>query len=257
MEIIPDIRDMGRTLELAEEYGAVFEYDDFMLGEQIDQAEECRRRVDYYKGLDRDRSMDTLHGLFLDVVVHSQDRLIREVSEKRVYQSMQIAEELGVRGVVFHSGLISNFHVKSYRSMWLEKNLAFWKRVLRDFPETRIYMENMFDGEADDIVKLAEAMEDERFGICLDYAHASAYSTGDGVDDWFHKTERFLKHMHINDNNLEDDLHLPVGDGRIDWQVFRELVENSSFAPSILIEASGYEAQKKSLEYLKGIGFLE
>ena len=57
--------------------------------------------------------------------------------------------------------------------------------------------------------------------------------------------------MHINDNNLKDDLHLPVGRGRIDWQQFRNLVEKYQVNASVLLEVKGFEAQKESLEYIR------
>ena len=134
LEIIPDRNDIERTLKLAEEYGAVFEYNDFMVPPQTEDADKRRETVAFYRSLGRDLSQDTLHGAFLDITVHSQDPWIRRVSGKRIYQSMETAEELGVRGVVFHTGLLRDYREKSYLENWLETNAAFWEKVLEDFP---------------------------------------------------------------------------------------------------------------------------
>ncbi len=250
--IIPDVCDIKRTMKLAEEYGAVFEYNDFMLPQQLDQTDECRKKVDFYRKLDRDRSEDTLHGAFLDITVHSQDAMIREISRKRIYQSLRIAEDLEIRGVVFHTELIANYHSPSYRERWLEKNTEFWSRALEDFPGLEIYMENMFDEDEKSMAELGRVMEsNKRFGICLDYAHAAVFGTDIPLDCWVRELAPYIRHMHINDNDLKDDLHLPVGQGKIDWQQFHDLTERYQINASILLEINGYQAQKESLEYIR------
>lgn len=257
-EIIPDIFHIEQSMKLEEEYGVKFEYNDFMMPHILDQEQECRNRIEFYKKLDRDCSMDTLHGAFLDVTVHSSDAQIRKVSEKRVYQSMQIAEELGVRGVVFHTGLIPNFRTEFYTRQWLEMNVEFWSKVLKDFPQQEIYMENMFDEEAERSIMLGKALESEtRFGLCLDYAHVMAFGRCQDAKSWFCQAVPYVKHMHINDNDLKDDLHLAVGDGQIDWTKLKDLLEEYSAETSVLVEVSDYEGQKKSLEYLRNKNLLK
>ena len=71
-EIIPDSSNIRRSLDLAEKYGAVFEYNDFMLPGYLDDRAECRRKLIFYKSLGRDCSNDTLHGAFIDISVHSE-----------------------------------------------------------------------------------------------------------------------------------------------------------------------------------------
>ena len=44
-EIIPDSSNIRRSLDLAEKYGAVFEYNDFMLPGYLDDRAECRRKM--------------------------------------------------------------------------------------------------------------------------------------------------------------------------------------------------------------------
>lgn len=256
-EIIPNLHHIEQSLELAEIYDVGFEYNDFMMPHILDQEQVCRDRILFYKNLGRNRSQDTLHGAFLDIVLHSTDDLIRKVSEKRVYQTMQIAEELGVRGVVFHTGLIGNFHAGYYTERWLDLNVKFWMKTLEDFPHTEVYLENMFDEEADRCIMLAEAMASEpKFGLCLDYAHAMAFGRRQDGDSWFRQAAPYVKHMHINDNDLKDDLHLPVGDGCIDWTQFASLLEECRPKASVLVEVSKYSAQKKSLEYLRAMGLV-
>ena len=165
---------------------------------------------------------------------------------------METAEELGVRGVVFHTGLLRDYREKSYLENWLETNAAFWEKVLEDFPGREIYLENMFEADGECLAKLGRRMASSgRFGICLDYAHAAAFGDAENLVGWMERTAPYIRHMHINDNNLKDDLHLPVGRGKIDWQQFRHLMEKYQVNASVLLEVKGFEAQKESLEYIR------
>lgn len=255
-EIIPDSKDIDRELVLAAKYGTAFEYNDFMNPDQLDDKEYCRQKIVFYKNLGRNMSNDTLHGAFIDLVVQSTDSLIRDASRKRVYQSMEIAQELGVRGVVFHTGLIPNYRDESYMQCWRDGCVRFWRKVLDDFPEQSVYIENMFDMDASGMAALGEAMKDqERFGLCLDYAHAVIFGRGETLENWYQHTAPYVRHMHINDNNRKYDQHRPLGQGSIDWVRFGEILQNHMNPLSVLLEMTGWEAQEKSLEFIQDQGW--
>ncbi len=103
LHIIPDRSRIGETLELAEDYHAAFEYNDFFNPAVLDDKRKVDELISFYVKQPHDRSRDTMHGAFLDITIHSEDSLIRQASERRIRQSMEIARELGVRGVVFHT----------------------------------------------------------------------------------------------------------------------------------------------------------
>ena len=125
ISIIPQRDNMEESLRLSKEYNTNFEYNDFFLPFVLDDEEKKKELIDFYKSIDRDRSEDTMHGAFLDVTLHSTDDRIREVSELRVRQSMEIAKELGIRGVVFHTNMIANFKDAVYMKKWVDTNAAF------------------------------------------------------------------------------------------------------------------------------------
>lgn len=251
--MIPDIQNLEKSRELAKKYGAYFEYNDFFLPQVLDNKEEVEKRIQKYKALDRDRSKDTLHGVFLDIALHSMDKKIRSVSEERIRQVLSIAEELKIRGVVFHANLISGYYSEIYLQGWLEASVSFWKKMLVEYPTLEIYIENMFEDRVEDIKKLAEAMESEpRFGVCLDYAHLMLY--GKDEKDWVKELAPYIRHCHINDNDLYDDRHWEVGTGKLDWNFFDKNIKGMSAEPSVLIEVRDLDAWQKSAEFLKKSG---
>ncbi|MBQ3912310.1 MAG: hypothetical protein II694_04970, partial [Lachnospiraceae bacterium] len=127
LHIIPNYKEAQKWCDLAKELDAAFEYNEFFIPANVDNEELCRKIIDTYKSLDRDRSMDTLHGAFLDIVVNSSDEFVRNNSRMRCRQSMKIAEELGCRAVIFHTNYITGFKSYSYSEKWVIDNAEFYR----------------------------------------------------------------------------------------------------------------------------------
>ena len=251
--IIPDIKELDKSLALAEEYGLGFEYNDFFFPEVMDDKRLCDELISRYRGRELPDCC-TMHGAFFDVLVFSEDRRIREIAEQRIRESLELARKIGAGGVVFHTNhtplLTSDFYLKG----WQEKNERFWRRILPEYTDLDIYMENMFDSSPDMLKALAESLSDlPNFGVCLDYAHAVIY--GSDIDGWVTELSSYVRHLHINDNDLKNDLHLAVGEGKMDWRRFKEHYDSSlSKAKTALIETSSPERQRRSAEYLTKLG---
>ena len=249
VSIIPKRDNIEESLRLSNEYGANFEYNDFFLPFVLDDEVKKKELIDFYKSLPRDRSNDTMHGAFLDVTLHSTDARIREVSELRVRQSMDIAKELGIRGVVFHTNMIANFKDAVYMDNWVKTNAAFYKKLLAEYPGIYVFVENMFDFDPDMLVALAQELKGEPyFGVCLDYAHATISKVP--AKEWLKVLKPHIKHMHINDNDLKDDLHKALGQGNINYQEYTKLMIENEMECSVLVEVSKVEDQIASLEYM-------
>ena len=249
--IIPDFNRREESKKLAEEYHAGFEYNDFFLPGVYEDEAEIKRRIAGYKALGRDRSNDTVHGAFLDVVISSDDAHIAEYSKKRLRQSMEIGRELSVKGVVFHSGLVWGVTSEGYLNNWLSRQEEFYKKLCEDYPELTVYLENTQETSPNFLLPLIERMEDcKNFRVCLDYAHAAI--SGIPAENWIAALQPYISHMHVNDNDLCTDLHLVPGDGKIDWWKFDLLTAEMQDA-SVLVELGGLERQKQALEYLSSI----
>jgi sugar phosphate isomerase/epimerase len=248
--IIPNASHIEKSLELAERYGAGFEYNDFYLPDVLDNSARVDELINFYKSLPGDRSENTLHGAFFDIAVHSSDREIRAISDKRVRQSMDIARRLGVRAVVFHTNLIANFKNRAYVDSWINMNAAYWRALSADYPDVSIYIENMFDQDPEPMVALMRELEDvPGVSACLDFAHASAF--GDDAEEWVRALLPYASHLHLNDNDGIADLHLAMGAGKLDYTPLFRAIAESNAHPSVLIEMSDISAQTRSIEYMQ------
>lgn len=248
--LIPNRAEINEFVELANAYGAYYEYNDFFMGEVLDDKKKQAEIIDFYAKVRNDFSKDTMHGAFLDITVHSTDQRMKEISELRVRQSMDVAKEMGLRGVVFHTNRIYAFREENYLKNWEEANYRFFTTLCEEYPNQQIFMENMFDESPDMLIRLAERMKDcTNFGVCLDYGHGAISDIAES--GWMRLMAPYVKHMHINDNDGSNDLHLALGDGRLKWKKFTKEIADYQMDTTVLIEVKGIEKQRKSLEYMK------
>ena len=248
--LVPDRGDMDRMCSLAKEYGCAFEYNDFFVPALLDDEVAKERAIKRYLGTGRDCSQDTMHGVFLDVCVNSTDPKIFAVSDYRIRQCMDIAKRMGLKAVVFHTNYIVNFLLQSYIDTWLKRNEEYWRKILQDYPEQMIYIENMFDEAPILLRQLARNMGDEkRFGVCLDVAHA--FISGSPLEPWFTALKPYIRHVHINDNDGREDLHLPVGSGSFDWEEYDQWGRSVEVKPSVLIEVRSLSDLKDSVRFME------
>lgn len=250
LSCIPSITQLSEYTRFSKQFNAAFEYNEFFLPAILDQEEKKKSIISQYMSLDRDRSNDTVHGAFLDICINSDDPKIFAVSDFRVHQCMEIAKEMGVKAVIFHTNYIVNFRLQSYLNNWLNRNEIYWKKILKEYPKQSIYLENMFDDSPILLTSLAKRMEKEpRFSVCLDIAHA--FISGSPLTDWFDCLKPFVSHLHINDNNKIEDLHQPVGSGFFPWNDFQDWIMELKEKPSVLIEVRSFQDLQISIDYMQ------
>ena len=166
--VVSRVETLREHMALSREYGVAFEINDFFDPELLEDPERQQEIIDTYleAGLPEG---STMHGAFLDVMVFSQDPLIREVSQRRMRQSMEIARKLHVKGVVFHTNVNPMLSSREYDIRAIDMTADYLKILLADFPDIEIYLENMFDASPDILVRISERLMDfPNSGVCFD-----------------------------------------------------------------------------------------
>lgn len=250
--IIPDYNHLEESYAISKEYGVNFEYNDFIHSEVYDNLDEINKRIDIYKSSGRDLTNDTMHGAFLGLDLAAEDPVLRNRSRQLMRQSMDIADQMGIRGVVFHTGLIGELRLDYYINNWLAEAEIFYRELATNYPRQTIFLENSFEQEPDCFEKLMKKMSDvHNFKLCFDYAHAVLTLTS--VDDWIEKLAPYIGHMHVNDNDLKDDLHQVPGTGSIDFNHWKKLCDSYHLDVSVLLELKGIDNQLQALNFMKSI----
>lgn len=155
--IIPRIDKLDESLALAHEYGFGFEFNDFYSPKVLDDTELTESIIEKYKAAGLP-DYCTSHGDFFDVLVFSEDKYIREISRKRIIQSLETALKIGARGVVFHTNHNPYFIADAYVNSWHRYNEEFWNEILPMYPQLNIYLENMCDSSPKMLADLAKSL---------------------------------------------------------------------------------------------------
>lgn len=252
--MVPDPEQIEKSIAIADKFGCSFEYNDFYLPSLLDDEKQVEDRISCYLSRENLPEGCTMHGAFFDVTIFSDDPRIVKVSDDRVEQSLRIARRIGAKAVVFHTNYVPNFQVDYYCKNWVERNVHYWKEKLELYSDINIYMENMFDMSYKLLAQLAEKLAAyPNFGVCFDYAHAHAFGDESQIDAWVKALSPYVKHVHINDNDLVGDLHLALGEGKIDWERFKKYYATYFPQASVLVEMKDLAAAEKSLEFIQNL----
>ena len=114
----------------------------------------------------------------------------------------------------------------------------------------------MFEQDPYIIKKVAKALSEyDNFGLCLDWSHAVLSKTNPQI--WAEELKEYVKHIHLNDNDLKVDTHLAWGSGEINRSQFYNCYDKYLSDATILIETVDIPAQRASLRQLEEDGFIK
>lgn len=195
-----------------------------------------------------------LHGPFMEIFYDSRDRDVTRLAREKVLTGLDVARRMKAGHIVFHSTYnpLSRKANKRYDDFWVEQSASFWKNVLKyaEDAECVIAMENIFDDKPDPIIDLVREVNSPNFKICMDVGHANIFGDVDIVS-WVRAFGDDLVHIHAHDNFGQEDLHLGVGEGNIDYGSFFAELSRLEVSPDLVLEVRGNEQLKKSMQFLR------
>lgn len=156
---------------------------------------------------------------------------VREGACRELEAAIEAAAELGAEKAVVHAE--SRVHADAWDGDAVRSGLYDTVRRLDEYGRERdveVCVENLktpfFDaGDFPDLIQRTDA------AICLDTGHA--YATGQDAE----RQARLLRehgdrvsHLHLNDTRLaDDDEHLPVGMGRVDFAALADAIRETDW----------------------------
>jgi sugar phosphate isomerase/epimerase len=191
----------------------------------------------------------SMHGVFQDLLIHSSDKRIADVSKQRILENLEVAKKLKATQIVFHGSFNPLIRDEHYEKEWIDRNASFWSEVLRKY-EIKVLMENTWEQTPDLFRHLLDQLNSSRFKICLDIGHVNVYSKT-SIKEWFASLRQEISYIHMSDNMGEKDQHLQIGQGKINWQEFSRLVAEYTTNPEIVLELVTLEKTKRSIKALE------
>jgi sugar phosphate isomerase/epimerase len=214
-----------------------------------------RTQVARYKAMLRPvTGVITLHGPFFDMVPGTPDVQIERIVKGRFRHALDIAADLGARLVVLHANHIPNIRTEEYRTGWQRRNVDFWGDIAITAERTGVMVavENMWEYDpyiiGDVLTKVAHPM----IRACLDVGHTRLYSQVP-FDEWLTVMAPHLIHVHLNNNDGQDDNHGALDRGVLDYAAVLPRLRALTPPPTMTLEMDDPDDMRASLPYFVGV----
>ena len=193
----------------------------------------------------------TVHAPLSDINIASHNNAIRESSVSQIKNSIDIASQMKPKVVVVHPGSMPILGDK-----FQEKILKYNLDSLRECSEyaadcgVRMCVENMPDIKGlfgKDLNELDRIVSDINAHMTLDVGHAN--NMGVSVEDMI--KSRFIKHIHLSDNDGSFDNHNAIGSAGIDFETFFKELNKIKYEGFLVVEVKHPHEIVESLDYLK------
>ena len=193
----------------------------------------------------------TLHAPYRNFNPGSSKKQIRRISFEIADKSLQLAEKLSAKRIVFHPGLTKGSDEKQ-RELWTKNCLDFWPEFLAHTREIKsiICIENIYETAPDVFINLLSTINSPQLGHVFDIGHWNIFATG-RLLDWLNKTSPYLKHLHLHDNHGEQDEHLAIGQGTVPFSTLFDWLKGSKTSPTITLENHNLPETELSLKTLQ------
>ena len=213
-----------------------------------------------------------VHGKYL-CAIGSPDPELVEKSIAALAAELQIAEQIGALGVIFHPA--------SHRGQGFEAALPQFtdamKKILDDVPGDTLLMLETSAGSGDhigskfsELSQIIRSVDNPRVAVCMDTQHvwAAGYNIADpqGLEDTLKEFDseiglNLLRSVHANDSKRElgsaVDRHDNIGEGLIGMDGFRNIMSNAAFKDvPFYLEVPGFDKSgpdKPNVDLLKKI----
>ena len=210
-----------------------------------------KRRAKKLMEISESRNLDfVIHAPWAGINIATPSTVLRRAVFKRLTQSIIIAGQLDCRLWLFHPGSRTGLSPIYPGKDWQLNLKAIG--ILLDVAQregVRIAIENTPEPfpslmkSIGDFHRFYDELNDD-IGMVLDMAHANLNNQ---IQDFLIQFSNKIVHMHVSDNDGENDLHQGIGYGTIDWENVAKLIKATNYDNAIIIESIDHIHQSISL----------
>ena len=183
----------------------------------------------------------SLHAPFADVNIASPIKSLLNASIKRVKQSIEHANDLGAKLLVFHPGALTGISQFYPGAQW-KQNIASIQEIYATAEDygVNVAIENL-PGKYWFLMNSPEQFSkfyretNLPLGIVMDLGHAHLEGL---IKPFFNQLADKIVHIHASDNDGTDDQHNGVGDGNIDYTWLAETLKKIRYDKSVIVEST-------------------
>ena len=191
----------------------------------------------------------TVHAPYSDLNLASVNQSVWDISLRQMLDCVRFIQNY-TDSMVVHPGHLSPLGKQIPELAW-NNCIEGIRRICQEAYEfgINIYVENMINIETllgkrpEELVGIVETVNEENVGITFDVGHANTVGV---IDDFLEIFDK-VSHLHFHDNDAVRDLHLPLGEGTVNWgKVLREV---RGFKGWVILESRNVQEGAQSLKY--------
>ena len=243
--------ELEQGIEFALSHGLDYELATFYYVENLDQKD--REIARYNQLLANFTGMLSMHGPIFDTNVVSLDPELQRISQYRYLQAINIAKEMGVRYLVFHSQWTPIYPSANATRMWLAKLTDYWEKMIAEHLEgsnLTVLIENFLDPNPETMLTLLNRINSPHLKACLDTGHINIFSPMSPID-WLKHLGSQVVYIHAHNNGGELDSHDSFDQGVLDMESFLNHLALLPQKIHLAIETSTVKGLSRSYDILK------
>jgi len=212
-----------------------------------------KQRVSILKNMRESCTLEySVHAPFADINIASPSKPILTTMLKRLEKSIAYASDLNAYVWVFHPGLKTGVSMFYPGMDWLQnlKTTRLLLKIASDYG-VKIAIENVPEPypflmkNVKQFTKFYEEINED-IGLVFDVGHANLNGQ---IEYFLTSFANKIVHIHAHDNHGNDDQHLGIGYGNIDWKNFANLLRRISYDKVVIVES--VEHVEQSMHKLK------
>lgn len=242
-------QDLKKAVDLAVELGCNIEISRFPFFHNDDEKRQVFANT--HKALNNYGGEISVHGYFSDLNVASKDEEVAQLAQKRHFQTLEFAKEIGAKTVLFHTGY-TPFKHNDYQKRYTKNYQNFWKNFVKHFEAANItaVLENVFEEIPQRNLAIINEINSPNLKLSIDTGHVNVYSHH-SIPSWIKTYGKNLYHMHIHNNFGQFDEHNSLLNGNINFEEVFATLKEEKLSPKIIFEIFDEQALRESVEFFK------
>lgn len=194
-----------------------------------------------------------VHAPCIGVNLASLNPSLRRASEKTVVKAVKFAYEIDAELLVTHVGRLSRDYPPEFIEKSMDNAIGSLKRIntLSENFRVTFTIENDHKAKdhvlAGDIWQITHLIEKVGCKLTFDVGHANTFGK---PEEFACSLKNHIVNIHLHDNNGQEDSHLPLGKGKINFKEIIEEVVVYADLP-LIFECHSLEGLKESLNFAK------
>ncbi len=157
---------------------------------------------------------------------------------KSLTKTMQHASEIGAKRITFHLGTDMNFGMTAQKKRTYEVFPDYFYNLIYDAltaikknipSNVFLCLENVGGFRYPFMFEMTPTILGGRFCLTLDIGHINRFQGEERKREYnfFYNHRRYIKNVHVHDNNGEWDQHNIIGEGNIDFMSYFKFLQDS------------------------------